>query len=91
MWNSPLKSPQSLILKIETGMILIYALGLVPELKLLPKIFQPLIAMATTNIFLGRATAISFGYTMGLEQNIIVYHWLPTVQLLLIFKLHKYN
>lgn len=55
MWNSPLKSPQSLILKIETGMILIYALG-----------------MATTNIFLGRATAISFGYTMGLEQNIIV-------------------
>lgn len=72
MWDSPLKSTEGLILKIGVGMTLIYAISLVIGLKLSPAIFQPLIAMATTNIFLGRATAISLGYTMGLQQNIIV-------------------
>lgn len=72
MWHSSLKSSEGLILKIGVGMTLIYAIGLVLGLKLSPKIFQSLIAMATANIFLGRATSISLGYTMGLERNIIV-------------------
>lgn len=85
MWNSSLKSPEGLILKIGTGMILIYVLVLFLGLKLSPKIFQPLIAMATTNIFLGRATAISLGYTMGLEQNIIVPYIMLNETLLVLF------
>ena len=73
IWKISLKSPEGLLFKISLSILALYLIFLLFGLYHNNDLFKNLLAMATTNLFFGRAAAMTLGYTLGLQKNLITY------------------
>lgn len=67
-----LSTSEGRIFALGMTLSVIYVVTLAIIWLVSPKVFQILVGMSATHVLFGRAAALSFGYTMGLEHAVII-------------------
>jgi len=67
-----LTSPEGCLLLVGVALAFIFTVWLGVKLLFSPEEFQVLIGMTATEIMFGRAAAMAFGYSLGLEHRMVI-------------------
>lgn len=92
-WRELLRTEEGRVLLIGLALALLGLAALIASWLLSPTQSQVLVAMTATNVLLGRAASMSFGYAMGLGNHLVVpaNMFIETVLVLLFYPLFVFS